>query len=95
MPRVNVSRKGQLVIPKELRKKYGIEPDSQVIVTEIDRHIAVLPATYDPIREGRGMFRFDRPVVEILRELRRAEKSIEQKLLDMGRSVKRGRRGRQ
>jgi AbrB family looped-hinge helix DNA binding protein len=69
---MSVTQKGQLVIPKELRDKHGIAPNSQVIVTEIGDHIAILPAA-DPIRQGRGMLRFDRPVAELLKEGRRDE----------------------
>jgi len=72
MYRMSVTQKGQLVIPKHLRDKHGIAPNSEVIVTEIDDHIAILPAL-DPIREGRGMLRFDRPTMELLREVRAAE----------------------
>ena len=72
MHRMSVTQKGQLVIPKELRDKHGIAPNSEVIVTEIGDHIAIMPAP-DPIRQGRGMLRFDRPVVELLKEARREE----------------------
>ena len=72
MHRMSVTQKGQLVIPKELRDKHGIAPNSEVIVTEIGDHIAILPAI-DPIRQGRGMLRFNRPTAELLRESRAAE----------------------
>ena len=72
MHRMSVTQKGQLVIPKELRDKHGIAPNSEVIVTEIGDHIAILPAI-DPIRDGRGMLRFDRPTSELLRDARAAE----------------------
>ena len=72
MHRMSVTQKGQLVIPKELRDRHGIVPNSEVIVTEIGGHIAILPAI-DPVRHGRGMLRFDRPTAELLREARAAE----------------------
>ncbi len=72
MHRMSVTQKGQLVIPKELRDRYGIGPNSEVIVTEIEGHIAILPAI-DPVRQGRGMLRFDRSTAELLREARAAE----------------------
>jgi AbrB family looped-hinge helix DNA binding protein len=72
MHRMNITEKGQLVIPKELRNKHGIAPNSQVIVTEIAGHIAILPAV-DALREGRGMLRFDRPTAQLLEEARSVE----------------------
>lgn len=72
MYRMSVTQKGQLVIPKELRDRHGIKPNSEVIVTEIGGNIAILPAM-DPIRQGRGMLRFDQPTSELLEESRTAE----------------------
>ena len=89
MRRMSINQKGQLVIPKELRDKHGIAPDSQVIVTEIGGHIAILPAV-DPIRQGRGMLRFDRSTAELLREARSAE--FEKDKRRMGQETSRKRR---
>ena len=89
MRRMNINQKGQLVIPKELRDKHGIAPDSQVIITEIGGHIAILPAV-DPIREGRGMLRLDQPTAELLREARSAEFAKDKRR--MGRESSRKRR---
>ena len=72
MHRMSVTRKGQLVIPKELRDKHGIAPNSEVIVTEIGDRIAILPAP-DAVRQGRGTVRFDRPVADLLKEERTLE----------------------
>ena len=80
MHRMSLTPKGQLVIPKELRDKHGIKPSAEVIVTEIDNHIAVLPAL-DPIRQGRGMLRFDRPTAELLKEARAAEFNKDEQVL--------------
>jgi AbrB family looped-hinge helix DNA binding protein len=72
MYRMSVTQKGQLVIPKELRDRHGIKPNSEVIVTEIGGNIAILPAM-DPIRQGRGMLRFDQSTAELLKESRSTE----------------------
>ena len=88
MYRMNVTLKGQLVIPKELREKHGIEPNSQVIVTEIGGHIAILPAI-DPIRQGRGMLQFDGPTTELLREARAQESAKDKRRLGYNTSRKR------
>ena len=72
MHRMSITQKGQLVIPKELRDKYGIAPNSQVIVTEMQDHIAIFSAR-DPIRQGRGMLKLSSSVAEAVRESRREE----------------------
>ena len=41
---VTVSSKGQLVIPAEIRKKYGIEPGQKFVVVDMGDHISLVPA---------------------------------------------------
>jgi AbrB family looped-hinge helix DNA binding protein len=52
-----ISAKGWIVIPSELRKKYGLRPGDRVHVREEDGRIVLVPALKDPIRELRGMFK--------------------------------------
>jgi AbrB family looped-hinge helix DNA binding protein len=78
---VNVSYKGQIVIPAELRKKFGIEPNCRVEVTEINNEIVILPLPKDPIKQGRGFLKLKQPVAEIMREIREEEKKLEDKKL--------------
>lgn len=73
MAKGNVTQKGQVVIPKKLRDKYGIRPNGRVVITEIDQHLAVLPLEDDPIAEGRGLIQFSHPVRELMRQVRREE----------------------
>ena len=72
MYRMNVTPKGQLVIPKALRERHGILPNSSVVVTEIAGHIAVLPAI-DPLRHGRGMLCLGESAGQLLHEAREVE----------------------
>lgn len=94
MATMNVTQKGQIVIPQELREKYGIRANGKVIVTEIDNHIAVLPAAEDPLKEGRGLLKFTRPVAEIIKEVRREERVLEARRTNRFQGGKRGRRSR-
>ena len=80
MHRMSVTQKGQLVIPKELRDKYGIAPNSEVIVTEMHDHIAIFPAR-DPVRQGRGMLKLSSSVTEAIRKMRREETPHESELM--------------
>ena len=87
MPVMSITEKGQVVIPKELREKYGIATNAEVIVTEIEDHIAVLPAPADPILALAGSVKLTQPVAEIIRELRNEEKQRDEKLLRFVRSA--------
>ena len=81
MPVMSITEKGQVVIPKELRDKFGIKPDAEVIVTEVSGHIAVLPAPEDPIAALQGSVKLTQPVTDIIRELRDTGRQRDEKLL--------------
>jgi len=42
MKKVKVSPKGQIVIPKELRDKFGIKEGEEVIVEELEEGVLVM-----------------------------------------------------
>ena len=50
-----VSAKGWIVIPKLLRKKYGLKKGSQVQVVDYGGVLAVVPLPADPVEALRGM----------------------------------------
>ena len=52
---VKVSSKGQIVLPAELRRKYGIEAGSRLGIVEYAGAIYLVPTSEDPIEELRGM----------------------------------------
>lgn len=52
-----MSSKGQLVIPSELRKKYGLKDGVRVIITEHDGRLLLEPAGYAEIAKLRGSLR--------------------------------------
>ena len=77
-----MSYKGQIVIPKHLREKYGLKPECNIRITEIDDHIALIPIFDDPIKDTRGILRKIYPekslsVEEIINEHREEEKKLE------------------
>ncbi|MFZ0131040.1 MAG: AbrB/MazE/SpoVT family DNA-binding domain-containing protein, partial [Desulfobacterales bacterium] len=53
MPRV--TSKGQVVIPKKLREKYGIRTATAIRWIEKDQGILIVPEFEDSIVEARGM----------------------------------------
>jgi len=50
-----VTSKGQVVIPKRLREKYGILPVTVIRWIEKDHGILMVPESEDPIKAARGM----------------------------------------
>jgi AbrB family looped-hinge helix DNA binding protein len=78
-----VTSKGQVVIPKKLREKYGISTSSAVRWIEQDRGILMVPESEDPIVAARGMLEGSGLLRAYLKE-KRLEKERENK--QVGRS---------
>lgn len=78
-----VSPKGQVVIPAELRRKFGMKPGSRVAVMEEEGRIVVIPLPPDPIRGSFGMLKGS----GLLEELKkgRGEERAHEKRLEKGR----------
>jgi len=80
--RVKVSAKGQVVIPKKFREKYGLEPGTEVLFIEGDGSLTIVKAPRDPIEEGFGILKHlgGPPLTqEIVEEHRREREREEQK----------------
>ena len=73
-----VTSKGQVVIPKRLRVKYGIHPATAVRWIEKDKGILMVPESKDPIVEARGMLKGSGILKAYLKE-KRFEKQREDK----------------
>jgi AbrB family looped-hinge helix DNA binding protein len=52
-----VTTKGQIVIPKRIREKYGIYPSTSIRWIEKKEGILMVPDTEDPIIAARGMLK--------------------------------------
>jgi len=74
---VPVSSKGWVVIPKELRERYGIRPGGKVIMAEENGGITLIPLPEDPIEAFQGMLK-DYPLVEELLKARKEETDREE-----------------
>ena len=73
-----VSQKGQIVIPKKLREKYGIAVKGKVMVTEMDNHMVILPLPQDPVRGAKGMLKTKKPLAQIFERYKAEEEKLEQ-----------------
>ncbi|MCI0415785.1 AbrB/MazE/SpoVT family DNA-binding domain-containing protein [bacterium] len=54
MVKTTVTKKGQTVVPAEIRKKFKIKPNSKLIWSADDTVITVVPVPEDPIKTLRG-----------------------------------------
>ena len=70
---VQVSPKGQVLIPKAIREKYGVKPGSNVHILEEPGSIIIKPAPEDPIAAACGFLEGDFSLTEDLVEEHRKE----------------------
>ena len=57
MLKVTVSAKGWVVIPAELRKKYGIKPGSKLQFVDYGGALELIPVPDNPIETAVGMLK--------------------------------------
>ena len=73
-----VSAKGWVVIPKDLRKKYGLEKGTQVQVVDYGDVLALIPLPDDPVEALHGMLEHGPSLTADLLEERARERSREE-----------------
>ncbi len=57
MTTLTISTKGWVVIPAELRRKYGLHPGAQVQVVDYGGVLALVPLLEEPIEQVAGMLK--------------------------------------
>ena len=65
--------KGQIVIPADIRRKYGIEKGTRFKVYEQKNKIIVEPLKRDPVQEGRGILKTKGRILKALVNDRKRE----------------------
>ncbi len=55
MATVKTLAKGQIVIPAEIRKRYGIEPGTEMQIMEYGGIIYLIPPVHDPVKAACGI----------------------------------------
>jgi bifunctional DNA-binding transcriptional regulator/antitoxin component of YhaV-PrlF toxin-antitoxin module len=72
---VEIRDKGEVTIPKELRKQYALTPKKRVKLVPKIEGILIKPKPDDPLAElkglARGIWPADQSSVSIIREIRR------------------------
>ncbi|MFA5844529.1 MAG: AbrB/MazE/SpoVT family DNA-binding domain-containing protein [Coriobacteriia bacterium] len=54
---VKVSSKGQIVLPVEIRRKYGISAGQRLRLLDVGGHFSLIPVMEDAIAESFGMLK--------------------------------------
>lgn len=87
MPVVRVTSKGQATLPKELRKRVGIEAPGRVVVWEEEGRLVVMPYRKPSEMQSywASVFRGGPSLADLREEERRAERRREQRLDRPGR----------
>ncbi len=72
-----ITSKGQLLIPKRLRNKYGIKTGVKVIFEETDEGVVLRPMNEEYFRSFMGILKGDGYLREELRQVKEEEKRLE------------------
>ena len=76
---IKTSSKGQIVIPKDIRKKIGITPGKKVLLQIVDQHVEITPVPDDPIKALRGALKGGPSLAENLLSERKKDNEIDEK----------------
>jgi AbrB family looped-hinge helix DNA binding protein len=68
-----LSAKGWVVIPQELRERYGLKKGDRVHIIDYGGVISIVPASADPIKNSLGMLRGKTSLVKELVKSRRKD----------------------
>jgi AbrB family looped-hinge helix DNA binding protein len=68
-----LSEKGWVVIPQELRKRYGIKKGDKVHIIDYGGVISIVPACEAPIKNSRGMLKGKSSLIKELVKSRRED----------------------
>lgn len=74
-----LTSKGQLLIPKRLREKYGIEPGIKVIFEETDGGVLVKPMNEQFFKQYIGILKGNGNLKQEMKQFKQEEKSLEEK----------------
>jgi AbrB family looped-hinge helix DNA binding protein len=73
MKKVKVSPKGQVVIPKPMRDKFGIKEGEEVLVEESKKGILVMKREENPLKAMVGLFqgKTTKSSIDLVRDIRK------------------------
>ena len=76
MTTTKVSMKGEIELPVEIRRKYGIDAGKEVEILDFGKEIVIVPV---PKGRAKGVIKFKRPVSEIISNNREEEEEFERR----------------
>jgi len=76
MDKTTVTVKGQIVIPSNLRRKFGIKKGTQVFIYDRDGEIVIKPITDEYLRKMAGMTGTKGKLLKALKEEKTKEKEL-------------------
>jgi AbrB family looped-hinge helix DNA binding protein len=79
-----ITRKGQIVIPAKLRRRYGIEPGTKVLFIERNDEIFLQPVTKEYVRSVHGMLASKTPTTDDLLKDRTLDRAYEEANAEKG-----------
>jgi AbrB family looped-hinge helix DNA binding protein len=68
-----ISKKGWVVIPREVRERHGLKQGDRVQVIDSGDMISIVPVSRDPIKQARGIARGKTSLVKALLESRQED----------------------
>jgi len=72
-----LSKKGWVVIPNEIRQKYGLKKGDKVNIVEYGGVISIIPIPRDAIKETEGLFKGGSSLTKALLKEREKDKKFE------------------
>jgi AbrB family looped-hinge helix DNA binding protein len=76
-----VSAKGWVVLPPEIRRKYGLKKGDKVYVIDLGGLVSIVPVAKEPIPVGRGFLKGGPSLMQGLLDGRREELDREERSL--------------
>ncbi len=78
-----LTSKGQLLIPKRLRNKYGITPGAKVIFEETEGGVVIRPINEQYFKSFRGMLSSSGKLKEEIKAYKAKEKKSDERKLNL------------
>ena len=68
-----ISEQGRVVIPKEIRQRYGLKKGDKVHIIDYGGRITIIPVSDNPIKASHGLLKDGSSLTEALLESRRED----------------------
>ena len=72
-----LSKKGWVVIPNSIRKRYGLKKGDQVNIIDYGDVISIIPLSADPVKESAGLLKGSSSLTKDLIEQRKRDKELD------------------